>query len=190
MRDFLEWYASKSNCIINIITDGAATVQVEDNNAFTEHSKSNVYISAFITAYSRLKLYHEALDKLKSLVLYFDTDSVIYVSPTGEDLIPEDTTGQMGLWTLEADEGDYFTEFVSCGPKTYALKSFSTKKDISKSKGFSLQYNNQRIFNFEGENAPSTQKTSTWKTGIACKRNNYAKKEVPSDGGRKQRKGH
>ena len=51
---------------INIITDGAATVQVEDNNAFMEHSKSNVYISAFITAYSRLKLYDEALDKLKS----------------------------------------------------------------------------------------------------------------------------
>ena len=134
---------------INIITDGAATVQVEDNNEFTEHSKSNVYISAFITAYSRLKLYDEALDKLKSLVLYFDTDSVIYVSPNGEDLISADTTGQMGLWTSEADEGDHFTEFVSCGPKTYALKSFSTKKDISKSKGFSLHYNNQKIFNFD-----------------------------------------
>ena len=38
---------------------------------------------------------------------------------------------------------------MSCGPKTYALKSFSTKKDISKSKGFSLHYNNQKIFNFD-----------------------------------------
>ena len=55
----------------------------------------------------------------------------------------------MGLWTSEIEAGDYFTEFVSCGPKTYALKSRSGKRDISKSKGFSLHYSNQQEFNFE-----------------------------------------
>ena len=134
---------------INIITDEAATVSVEENTPYTEHNRSNVYISAFITGFSRLKLFEEALDPLQHLVLYFDTDSVIYVSPTGTDLMPVDTTGQMGLWTPEIEEGDCFVEFVSCGPKTYALKSRSGKQDISKSKGFSLHYTNQQVFNFE-----------------------------------------
>ena len=39
---------------INVITDEAATVSVEDNSPFTEHTRSNVYISAFITAYACL----------------------------------------------------------------------------------------------------------------------------------------
>jgi hypothetical protein len=89
------------------------------------------------------------LEPLDRLVLYFDTDSVIYVSPNGDHLIPNDTTGAMGLWTSEADTDDYFTEFVSAGPKTYALKSFSGKKDIAKSKGFSLHFANSQIFNLE-----------------------------------------
>ena len=113
---------------INIITDEAATISVEENTSYTKHNRSNVYISAFITAYSRLKLFDEALNPLQQSVLYFDTDSVIYVSPTGADLIPVDTTGQMGLWTSEIEEGDCFVEFVSCGPKTYALLKVSEWK--------------------------------------------------------------
>ena len=72
----------------------------------------NVYISAFITAYARLKLYDETFNPLKHLVLYFNPDLVIYVSPIGNHLILVDTTGEMGLWTSEAEEGDFFTEFV------------------------------------------------------------------------------
>ena len=70
---------------INIITNDAATVSVEGSGQFTEHYRSNVYISAFITGYARLKLFDEALDVLQQSVLYFDTDSVISVSPDGSD---------------------------------------------------------------------------------------------------------
>ena len=43
----------------------------------------------------------------------------------------------------------YITEFASAGPKTYAIKTASGKYDISKSKGFSLHYRNQQVFNFD-----------------------------------------
>ena len=49
-------------------------------------------------------------------MLYFDTDSVIYVSPTSEHLIPVDTTGEMGLWTSEAEAED-----ISFFPKLNGL---------------------------------------------------------------------
>ena len=96
---------------------------VQQNNEHTEHKKSNVYISVFVTAYARIKLYEDALEPLGHCVLYFDTDSVIYVSPGREHFIHPDTTGALGLWTSETDADDWFTEFVSTGPKTYALKS-------------------------------------------------------------------
>lgn len=134
---------------MNFINGDVCMVKSEESSEYTEHSRSNVYISAFITAYSRDKLYAEALQPLNRSVLYFDTDSVIYVSPTGDHLIPVDTTGAMGLWTSEAKDGDWFTEFVSAGPKTYALRSHSGEKNIAKSKGFSLHFNNSQIFNLE-----------------------------------------
>ena len=82
-------------------------------------------------------------------VLYFDTDSVIFSCPCIKDTgIPIDTTGALGWWTSEAP-GDFFTDFVSSGPKSYALKSHSGKNDVCKSKGFYLHHSNKQIFNFE-----------------------------------------
>ena len=46
-------------------------------------AKTNVVIAAFTTAYARLKLYG-VLDMLQERVLYYDTDSVIFVSKHGE----------------------------------------------------------------------------------------------------------
>ena len=60
-------------CYFSIVDDFA------DND-----SKTNVALAAFITALARLKLYSE-LENLNDRVLYFDTDSIIYVTR------PEDT---------------------------------------------------------------------------------------------------
>ena len=84
-----------------------------------------------------------------SQVLYYDTDSIIYVSRSGDHLIPPDTSGDLGEQSSELPLDDYITEFASAGPKTYAIKTASGKHDISKSKGFSLHYKNQQVFNFE-----------------------------------------
>jgi hypothetical protein len=61
------------------------------------------------------------------------------------------TSGELGTWSDELKDtpGDYFTEFVSSGPKTYAMKSFTGKNDVCKSKGFQLSVKNQEIFNFD-----------------------------------------
>jgi hypothetical protein len=135
-------------CNINIINEDVAVVNVAEHDEFSAHTGSNVYIACYITSYARVKLYREALIPCGRNVLYFDTDSVMYVSPNGQPIIPIDTTKTLGLWTDEAPAGDFFTEFVSSGPKSYALKTFNGLY-IEKSKGFYLHHNNALIYHFD-----------------------------------------
>ncbi|XP_049825039.1 uncharacterized protein LOC126265968 [Aethina tumida] len=72
----------------------------------------NVVIAAFVTAQARLKLY-EYLEMLDTHVLYYDTDSVIYVSsnhfpdpPIGKFI--GDMTDELEVYGI----GSYITEFV------------------------------------------------------------------------------
>ena len=84
-------------------------------------------------------------------MLYFDKDSVMYCSPTDSHILPVDNSGTLGAWAdeLKKSPDDYFTEFVSAGPKTYALKSSSGKNNICKAKGFTLSYKNSLILSFD-----------------------------------------
>jgi hypothetical protein len=148
-EDFLKCWLAPQEMDITIINQNTALVSKKDHDEYSQYKKGNVYISTFITAYARLKLYEDALEPLQEKVLYFDTDSVIYVSPTGEPLLPIDTTGALGLWTSECKGDDYFTHFVSAGPKTYALKSHTGANNVAKSKGFSLHYSNSEKFHYE-----------------------------------------
>ena len=51
--DFYEYlWGSWSEVSLNILTDDVALATVSKNDEFTEHTRSNVYISAFITCYS------------------------------------------------------------------------------------------------------------------------------------------
>ena len=143
--------------LLNIVNEEVAYVSLSENDEFTEHAKSNVYIASFITAYSRVKLYTEAIFPLGNHVLYFDTDSCVYKSPSGSHLVELNGQGELGGWESElkpvvvdgVEQEDYFTHFVSCGPKTYCLKSKSGTQDVTKAKGFSLHYTNQQVFNFD-----------------------------------------
>ncbi|CAB4015355.1 DNA polymerase [Paramuricea clavata] len=74
----------------------------------TPNSKTNVVIAAFTTAYARLKLY-EVLDQLNERVLYYDTDSVIFVSKPGESEPP--LGPYLGQLTDELKEG-HITTFI------------------------------------------------------------------------------
>lgn len=116
-------------------------------------STVNVVIAAFVTAQARLKLY-DSLEKLDKRALYYDTDSVIYVSRPNEYDVP---TGEfVGDMTDELEKeglGSYITEFVSGGPKNYAYKFWSTmeqkEKVCCKVKGISLTLEVQKTVNFD-----------------------------------------
>ncbi|XP_018574075.1 uncharacterized protein LOC108913090 [Anoplophora glabripennis] len=113
----------------------------------------NVVIAAYVTTQARLKLY-SYLEQLGDRVLYYDTDSVIYVSRDGGYDVP---TGEfLGDMTDELEgyrSGSHITEFVSGGPKNYAYKVFSTRdneeKVVCKVKGISLNYTASRLVNFD-----------------------------------------
>ena len=83
--------------------------------------KTNVVIATFVTAQARLKLYNE-IEKLGKRVLYFDTDSIIYVSTDNLNEYDPTIGEYLGDLTNEIDEsdGNFIVEFVSAGPKNYA----------------------------------------------------------------------
>ncbi|KAL3116545.1 hypothetical protein niasHT_009953 [Heterodera trifolii] len=106
----------------------------EDNDVFMltykpkeefvdENKYSNVVISLFTTSMARLYLY-EALKKVADTpgceILYFDTDSIIYVHPEDNDPLP---TGKGHLGELTDKKPDHnILEFISAGCKNYGLK--------------------------------------------------------------------
>ncbi|XP_055918297.1 uncharacterized protein LOC129950379 [Eupeodes corollae] len=116
-------------------------------------STVNVSIAAYTTTQARLKLY-SYLEKLQERVLYYDTDSVIYVCRQGEFDPP--TGDFIGDMTNELDcygQGSYITEFVSGGPKNYSYKVYSTKDKkehtVCKVKGIFLNYESSQKINFD-----------------------------------------
>lgn len=115
-------------------------------------STVNVCIAAYTTAQARLKLY-SYLEQIGTRVLYYDTDSVIYISREGEYDPP--TGPFLGDMTDEFEseygQGSYGTEFVSGGPKNYGVEVFSTAKNKKlgkcKVKGFSLNFEASQAIN-------------------------------------------
>ena len=108
----------------SFVSDNVMELQYENKENFIEpNAKTNVVIAAFTTAHARLKLY-SILEQLGERVLYYDTDSMIYVSKPGQ--IEPETGVYLGALTDEFD-GNYITTFVSGGPKNYAYKLNNVK---------------------------------------------------------------
>ncbi|CAB3995510.1 Retrovirus-related Pol poly from transposon 412 [Paramuricea clavata] len=149
MSDPAEYFDLLSSDQINVtdanfINDELIEVHFENVDEFVEaDGKTNVVIAAFTTAHARLKLYG-VLEQLNRRVLYFDTDSVIYVSKEDEW---EPTTGSyLGQLADELD-GGYITTFVSGGPKNYAYET-NTDKTVCKVRGITLNYRTAQNVNF------------------------------------------
>ena len=106
----------------------------------------NIFVACFTTCHARLKLY-AALEALGERVLYFDTDSVIYLEETPTQFQP--TLGSyLGDFTSELDDDEYIEEFVSGGPKNYGYAT-NKKKVECKVRGFRLNSEGHTQLNYD-----------------------------------------
>ena len=108
----------------------------------------NIFIACFTTCYARLKLY-EALEMLGERVLYYDTDSVIYVQNLDDPTEQQPVLGDyLGDFTNELKGDDFIVEFASAGPKNYGYLTAEGKTEC-KVKGFSLNTEGSKYINYE-----------------------------------------
>ena len=104
-------------------------------------------MAAFTTGWARLHLY-EALEMLDQRVVYFDTDSVVYLEDTDQ---PEQWQPELGSFLGEFTDkldGEYITEFVSGGPRNYGYLKSGGKSEC-KVRGFSLNVEGCKYLNYQ-----------------------------------------
>ena len=129
-----------------MVNDETIEIQYTEKEGFIEQNdKVNIVIAAFTTAYARLKLY-DLLDLLQERVLYYDTDSVIYVHEPSK---PDPPLGDyLGELTDELVPGDHITTFLSGGPKNYAYTT-NNGEAIVKIRGITLNYDASKTINVD-----------------------------------------
>ena len=134
VKSFKELYDLNQNSKIEMLGDEQIGNMLLVNYKFVDDKMANagntsVAIAAFVTAYARIELYdqlHKIEESLPGSVLYFDTDSIVFVSK------PESYSpflgGFLGQMTDEI-EGEFgsapyptMTEFFTIGPKTYSYR--------------------------------------------------------------------
>ncbi|KAK3733444.1 hypothetical protein QZH41_018627 [Actinostola sp. cb2023] len=135
---------SNTCCLIN---ENLAQLQYDRVDDFTRESGfASVVHAAFETSFARLKLYRY-LEELQERVLYFDTDSIFYVTHPGQVLLP--LGDYLGDLTSELKRpGDFIREFVSTGPKNYAYVTDQGDKEV-KCKGIPLNVMSSAVINFK-----------------------------------------
>ena len=116
-------------------------------------STVNVVIAAYTTTHARLELY-EYLDTLGENVLYYDTDSVIYIQRPGDvDLPVGDYLGELTNELELYGKNAYIRAFSSSGPKSYAFEVVNPDNTnvttVCKVKGICLNHKNSSTINFE-----------------------------------------
>ena len=115
---------------------------------FVDNSKNtDIYIECFTTSHARLMLYNK-LDYVKEKVLYFDTDSIIYVDDGTKHIETGDMLGDMLGDMTDELSGKEITNFVSTSLKSY-LFLFGDKEQKSAIKGFTLNYENGCYLNHD-----------------------------------------
>ena len=147
LKDFYAYMDSNQYEVrdAQLVNDETVEIQYIEKEGFVkENDKVNIVIAAFTTAYARLKLY-DLLDLLQERVLYYDTDSVVYIHQPGK---PDPPLGDyLGELTDEL-KGDYITTFISGGPKNYGYIT-NTGEAILKIRGITLTYDASKTINVD-----------------------------------------
>jgi len=101
-------------------------------------------VACFTTCWARLRLY-AALEQLGERVLYYDTDSVVFLQEEGQ---ANPTLGNyLGEFTSELDPDDFIIEFVSGSPKNYGYTTKKGKVEC-KVRGFRLNSEGKTQLNY------------------------------------------
>jgi len=156
-KRYFDLLRSKSKVIhdIHIVSDQCVMVTFSNEDDYNEgNDTSNLAIAAITTSYARLRLL-KMLRQLGDRVLYFDTDSVIYVSKPGEW---EPTLGNvLGDWDNQLEEGEsHIVSFRSLGPKTYTYTTDTGRVEI-KAKGISQNGYTENILDWNAEHTELVQ---------------------------------
>ena len=132
------------NINFQFINDDMVQMSYNYKDQFVDNSNNtNIFIACFTTSHARLMLY-DKLDYLNEKVLYFDTDSIVYLDNNTKKIETGDMLGDM----TDELEGKKMTSFVSTGPKSYSFK-YGDNKEKSAIKGFTLDYKNSSILNHD-----------------------------------------
>ena len=131
---------------VSIINDQMVEVQYQyEKEDIPVSPNLNIFVACFTTCHARLKLY-AALEQLQERVLYYDTDSVIFLQDEGQ---PNPALGDyLGDFTSELDPDDYITEFVSAGPKNYGYTTNQGHIEC-KVRGFRLNSEGKTQLNYD-----------------------------------------
>ncbi|XP_039294128.1 uncharacterized protein LOC120353641 [Nilaparvata lugens] len=128
---------------ISIINDNIVQISYNKKDHFVENPNNiNVFVAAYTTANARLRLY-DMLDQLGQSVVYYDTDSVVYIDD-GRNTVQ--TGCMLGEWTDELGKNDHINDWISTGPKSYAYQTVNGK-GACKIKGFTLNHKNGEKLN-------------------------------------------
>jgi hypothetical protein len=143
---------SKEIINFHIVNEDVIAVEITADEEFCEESTyTNEVIGALTTCFGRLYLL-EIIQKLGRDVLYFDTDSVIFLLRQSEWSTPYgplEIGDLLGELTDELeDPEDYIKVFGSSGPKCYTYMT-SKGKTTLKIKGVTLNHANKQKFTFE-----------------------------------------
>lgn len=127
------------------VNDEQLALQWNEKSDFVQSlPNTNVVLAAFTTAHARLKLY-TLLENLQERVLYFDTDSVVYIHQEGVWNPPlGDHLGEL----KDETNGIPITTFVSGGAKNYAYE-LENGTSVCKIRGFTLNHRNSLTLNME-----------------------------------------
>ena len=105
----------------------------------------NIFVACLTTCWARLWLY-AALEQLQQRVLYYDTDSIVFLQDEGQ--CNPVLGNHLGEFTSELDDDGYIVEFVSGGPKNYGYQTHKGKVEC-KVRGFRLNSEGKTQLNYK-----------------------------------------
>ncbi|CAB3978336.1 uncharacterized protein LOC108915498 [Paramuricea clavata] len=165
MQELLELVNDRSVEVtsLDFISNDVARTTHRKTASLTPLPNRNVIIASFVTAYARLELLQYLL-KLGENVLYYDTDSVIFIEDRekGKFLETGEYLGQMTDELVEKKTtAKWIGQFCSAGPKSYSYRTnlytrtnddgteTNQQDEIVHVKGFSLKGPAKKLLTFD-----------------------------------------